>query len=511
MKKISLIFLALCLCLGACLMPMMASATALQDTTAPADTTVPEETTASPATPVVQGSAITEGDASVTHGAASLAGQKPLGGSIKRLETAKAALLYELNTGTLLYTWNPDARMHPASLVKVMTAMVALEEGSLADPVTITSAMLSQLTSLDLFTNFKEGEQLTLGDLVHSCMVTSSNAASALIAIHISGSEASFVSKMNARAKELGCTDTNFVNSHGIPHDSQYTTARDMARILEAALQSEEFRQVFGAETYTIPATNLSEEKELVTTNYFLTKRGISKFYDSRVTGGKSGAASTQDRSIVFTAQSGELNLLGVVMGAEGETGADGSTLRHHGSFEEATVLMNYGFDSFTTAQILFSGKSLAQFQVENSANDIVGRPVSSVSSALPAGTTLEHLSWQYVLDDSLTAPVKKGDVIGAIQVWCGDVCVAQSEMVSMNGARLTDAMQAESDRLAANEDEKDNDGFTQFLMVIGILLGAALVLGALLMILVWTRAAIAQSRSRTRSRRRRQSRRRSR
>ena len=505
MKKISLICIVLCLCLLWGNTALMASATAAgQDTTAPEDTT---ETTqsAAPAAPDIQSSLYTEGDASVIHGAATLDGQKPLGGNVKRLETAKAALLYEMNTDTLLYTWNPDARVHPASLVKVMTAMIALEEGALTDPVTITADMRSQLRGADLQTDFKEGEQITLGDLVHSSMVSSSNASSTMIAIHISGSEGAFVARMNARAKELGCTDTNFVNAHGIPHENQYTTARDMARIVAEALKSEAFCQVFGAKNYTIPATDVSEARELKTTNYFISNQTVQKFYDSRVTGGKSGAASTEDRSVVFTAESGELKLLGVVMGAEGQTEADGYSLKRHGNFEEATALMDYGFNHYSTAQILFSGKSVAQFPVENGANDVVGRPVSSAFSALPAGTTVENLSWQYVLNDTLEAPVEKDAVIGAVQVWCGDVCVAQSDMISMNGAALS-ATAGQTGQQAQRQEE-ENDGFTQFLMVIGILVGAALILGALLMMVMWVRAAAAESRRR----KRRQSRQRSR
>lgn len=497
MKKISLLCVVLCLCLLWSGISVMASATsALPDT---AETTQP----VSPS-PQVQSSLYTGGDASVTRGASTLDGQKPLGGSDKRLETARSALLYELNTETLLYSWNPDERVQPASLVKVMTAMVALEEGELTDPVTITADMLSQLRGADLQTDFKEGEQLTLGDLVHSTMVSSSNASAALIAIHISGSEGAFVAKMNARARELGCANTNFTNSHGIPQDNQYTTARDMARIVAEAVKSETFCQIFGAKNYTIPATNLSEERNLKTTNYFISNQSVQKFYDSRVTGGKSGAVSTEDRSVVFTAESGELKLLGVVMGAVGKTGADGYSLKHHGNFEEATELLNFGFDNYMTAQILFSGKSVAQFSVENGANDVVGRPVSSAFSALPVGTTVEALSWQYVLDEPLEAPVAKGAVIGAVQVWCGDVCVAQSDMVSMNGAGIS----AASGQMPQQGDaQEDNDGVTQFLMVTGILVGAALILGALLMMAVWARGAAAEARRR----KRRQSRQRSR
>ncbi len=502
MKKISVFCLAFCLCLSLVL-PLTAFSTPSQDDA----TTAPPETTQAPAptAPQVQGSVVTEGDAAVSHGANSLDGKVPLGGSQQRLSTAKAAILYEVNTDTLIYSYQADAKVYPASLVKIMTAMLAVEEGDLSETVTVSESILSRLTSADLRTDLKAGETVTLGDLVHSMMVTSSNSAAVIIAEHLAGTETAFVERMNARAKELGCTGTNFVNSHGIPHDNQYTTARDMAKIVLAAIQSEQFREIFGAATYTIPATNLSEARNLKTTNYFISRDVVQKFYDSRVTGGKSGAASTEDRSIAFTAESGSVKLLGIVMGAKGETEEDGYSLKHHGNFEEATELMNYGFDHYTTAQILFEGKSIAQFPVENGANDVVGRPASSAFSALPAGTTVADLSWQYVLAEDLTAPVAAGDVIGAVQVWCGSVCVAQSEMISMNRAAVAvpNAEQPGKTDVTAPVDS----GFVTVLKVLGIILGAVLVIGLLLFGLNMIRTAVLRARRRRRRKNRRRSR----
>lgn len=444
-----------------------------------------------------------EGDA--FSDVSSLDARMSLGGSAQRLETARGALLYEVNTGTMLYTWNPDTRLHPASLVKIMTVLIALEEGSLDDPVAITADMMHSLRESDLSTDLQEGEQVTLGDLVYLSMVASNNASAALIGMHLYRSENAFVERMNQRASELGCENTHFTNSHGIPDEKMYTTARDMARIVLYALENETFCEIFGATNYTIPQTNLSEARSIKTTNYFLSNEVIQKFHDPRVTGGKSGAASTDDRSIVFTAESGGLTLLAVVLGAEGEMEEDGHALKRHGCFEEGAVLMDFGFDHFTSAQILFEGKAMEQFSVAGGANDVVGRPAASVFSALPVGTQLEDLRWEYVLLDSLAAPVEAGQVIGTVRVWSGNFCVAQTDMVSMNRSALAEYQVQEQPR--DGEEEQENDGWTTLLIVLAIIGGAA----AVLMLLVWGLNAIRRAVLTSRRRKRRPNRRRSR
>ena len=487
MKKISLIFLILCLLAQCAGVGAFAAAV-------PEDTTTPPETTAGALAPSPQGDG-------TSH---TLDAQSPLGGQAQKLETARAALLYELNTGTMLYFWNPDARVHPASLVKAVTAMIAVEEGDLSETVTITADMLAVLRESQLYTDLQEGEQVTLGDLVYNTMVTSNNASAVLIAEHMCGTESAFVKKMNQRAKELGCTSTNFVNTHGIPHDRMYTTARDMAKLIGHAIENETFRQIFGAANYTIPATNMSEERNLKTTNYFLSKQVVEKFYDDRVTGGKSGAAATDDRSVVFTAESGGVKLLGVVMGAEGKTASDGVTLIRHGSFEEAAELLKFGFDNYMTAQVLFEDKSMTQFQVQGGANDVAVRPGATVFSALPAGTTAEGLRWEYVLDGELTAPVKAGEKIGKVQVWAGSIRVAEADMITMNGSAVsgTAGVQPDPDNAGGSGSE-----LSTLLMVLGIVAGAVLVI--LLAVVLIGRIRTAALRARRRKRR--ESRRRSR
>ena len=135
-------------------------------------------------------------------------------------------------------------------------------------------------------------------------MVGSANDAAAVIAEHIGTSQGAFVGLMNQRAKELGCENTQFMNANGLSHEEQYTTARDLAKITEAALHNEIFVELFSAIKYTVPATNKSEARELVTTNHLMSTETVRNQFDERVTGGKTGALNTTDRSLICTAES---------------------------------------------------------------------------------------------------------------------------------------------------------------------------------------------------------------
>lgn len=480
MKKSALLCLILCLAL------------LLQCPAAAADE--PEDTTGAGET--------YSADLSVTNGSNTMDAQVPLDGMTKKLSTAKAVVLYEMSTDTLLYAYNADGRVYPASLVKLMTALVALEQGNLTDQVTVTNAMLNSMAADDIKTSLKEGEVYTLQDLIYWMLVSSSNDASVIIAYHIAGGHEGMAALMNQRAAQIGCTGTNFTNAHGFSDTEQYTTARDMGKILLEALKNEDFVAAFSAPTYTIAANGVSAERTLKTTNYFISTDVVKKFYDARVTGGKSGAVNINDRSLVVTAESGSMQLLGIVMGAKGETEEDGYSMKWYGNFEEMEELLHYGFDNFKAAQILSSDRSMQQFTVLNGANDVTGRPVSDGFSALPSAVGTNDLSWRFELDETLTAPVTAGDRIGTVQVWYGNVCVAQSDMVAMNSARVKgETQQTDTTR-------KDTDGsMLAFVKTLGIIFGALAVLFGLYYLYNLIRRSIIRRRRNKRRRSRRRSR----
>lgn len=494
MKKPGLLclLLAVVLTAGAAIYPVTATEpgtdTGVQETTAPPDINIP-------AVPVGT-------DASVTSGCHSVDAKVPLLGSSDRMDYARSAILYEVNSDTLMYAWNPDERMVPASLVKIMTALLALEQGSMESPVTVSASAISNLPNDSVSVNLKAGEILTLEQLMYCMMVTSANDASAVIAEHIGGSQEAFVALMNKRAAELGCTGTHFTNPHGLANPEQYTTARDVTRILREALRHSKFKEIFETAKYTVEKTNLHGERNLTTTNNMqLEERGD---YDYRVSGGRTGANSTTDRCFAGTSEENGLYYITVVMGADSTYKEDGYSLIVNGSFADTVELLDMGYQGCSTSQVLFAGQAMTQYPVINGENAVVAGVDQSCTAVLPRGVTSEDLTWRYAsTDPQLTAPVEKGQRLTYIQVWYGSVCVAQSSLSALNGVAVSAADQTQP----GTDVVEENGGLGVGLAVLGVLLaiigGFAVINYAVKMV----RRAREQSRRRKRRRNRQRSR----
>lgn len=376
------------------------------------------------------------GDLAVTNGCHSIDAAMTLSDEEKLTDTAKAVVLYELNSGTMLYTHNPDTKIYPTSMVKIMTTLVALENCALDDVVTVTRSVLNQVPIGILGADLKVGEEITLRDLLYANMVASATDASVVIADYVGGSINGFLVMMNEKAAELGCLGTNYSNVHGLHDEQTYTTARDIARITEAALENEIFREMFCAAEYTMAATNKHEERTITTTNNMMNPKN-SKYYDKRVTGGKTGATDQGGRCLTLTAEKDGMNILCVVMGAKPTVAANGS-LSAHGSFEESKVLIDYAFSNFEFRQVFFDGQSLAQYPVENGASHVVTQATTSVSTILPKDVDETQLNWVYAKQDNiLSAPIEKGQKLGSAQVWYGAKCLAVTDMTSMHAVAV--------------------------------------------------------------------------
>lgn len=432
-------------------------------------------------------------DVSVTNGCHSLDAQMPLCGSGRTLETAGAAVLYEINSETLMYAWNPDVSMYPASLVKIMTALLAIENGVLTDEITVTANALSALPANASTTDLQAGETITLEELLYCLMVGSSNDASVVIAEYIAGSQQGFVARMNQRAAELGCTGTNFTNSHGLHDDAQVTTARDMAKILTEAARNEQFMAFFGPTQHTVPATNLSQERSVSSTNYMMMpEKGV--YYDSRVTGGRTGITNDRERCLAVTAESNGLRYVSIVLGAVPTFEDDNYTVKRFGNYEETKQLLNMGFDGYSVTQILSNEQAMTQYPVTNGSNHVAAAPADMVSVVLPSSITLQDLSVRYqnVLTN-LTAPIKAGDTLTAVQVWYGNICVAESPIIAMNKSDVRIA--------TAQNNDNETDGYTVFMTVLMIIVALA---GALYIVqFICKRVVRGQHRRRRENRRR--------
>jgi len=441
-------------------------------------------------------------DLSVTGGCHSVDASMQLSDAKDLTETAKAVIVYELGSDTMIYTYNPDQRIYPASMVKLMTALVALEKGDLTEKVAVTKRALSYVAVGSVSAGLVAGEELTLKDLLYCLMTASANDAATVIAEHIGGSQAGFIKMMNERAKELGCKDTNYTNVHGLHEEETYTTARDICRILDFALDNPEFKAMFTAESYTVPATNKHEERIIYTSNYMMSRQTVKKYYDERVTGGKTGSTSQAGRCLAATSKGKGMELLTIVMGAEATYEADGLAVRTFGSFEDTKALLDYVLENFEYRQILFEGQILSQHPVEGGENSVFTKPVETASTVLPVDLDASKLTWIYGDSlGSLKAPIEAGQKISSVQVWYGSLCLAQADLVAANAVRVW----------SAPVDDRIGSGvtFASVMRVIGwvflvIVIIAAVVFGILFLPRLLRRFRILRMRRKRRQNRRR-------
>lgn len=419
----------------------------------------------------------------VTKGCVSLDAQVPLTGDEKLLDTAKAVILYELGSDTLIYGWNPDQKLDPSGMNKIMTALLALELGNPDAIITVSRSALDSVAIGSMSAGLKAGEEISLRDLLFCMMVGSANDAAAVIAEYIGTSQGGFVGLMNQRAQELGCSNTQFMNANGLSHEEQYTTARDLAKITHAALQNDLFVELFSTEKYTVSATNKSEERQVVTTNYLMSKETVRNQFDARVTGGKTGALSTTDRSLICTAESDGKRFLVVLMSAQGTVTADGLSVKTFGSFEETRALLDHGFGQYSVRQVLQNNQVMGQFRVEGGVNDVVGCPSTNVTVSLPVDVTTLDVTYKCVpSNDALIAPVKKGQTIGTVEVWFRGLCVGQCDMIAMYGVDLPGVNNIP---ILPSAEAQATSALRNWLLIGGaILLGLIVVVGMTLMIL---------------------------
>lgn len=249
--------------------------------------------------------------------------------------TSAAAVVMEDTTNTILYAKDMDQSLSPAGAVKIMTCLLALENSQLTDQVTMTETGVSGVTDGGAHISSQLGEVFTMEQCLYAIMLASANDIALQIAEQIGGSVEAFVEKMNSRAQELGCTNTVFTNPTGLPDDNQHTTAHDLALIMQAAINTDGFRDIASATSYTIPATNVSGGARNLTSSFSLTNQTASAYYSGCI-GGRESTTTASGSVLVTAAERNSTTLICVVM-----NGATGQTAN------EAITLMDYGFGNF--------------------------------------------------------------------------------------------------------------------------------------------------------------------
>lgn len=253
-----------------------------------------------------------------------------------------SVILMEESTGTSLYEKNMDEAHYPASITKIMTTLLALENGNLSDMVTFSDDAINNTEGSGIARDY--GEQMTLEQCLYGVMLESANECAYAVAEHVGGTVENFVDMMNAKAKELGCTNTHFANPHGLQDENHYTTAHDMALIAQAAYQNETFRIIIGTKMYTIPPTNKHAEETVLRNHHDMLctyHNANRKYLYPYCVGGKTGYTATANSTLVTYAEKDGMTLICVVMNTQSPN-----------QFIDTVNLFDYAFDNFQVLNV---------------------------------------------------------------------------------------------------------------------------------------------------------------
>ena len=242
---------------------------------------------------------------------------------------AQGAVLLNANTGEVLFGQNEHERYYPASITKLMTALLTIENCGLNDTVTFSATATTNLEAGSVSLKITEGDKLSVKDCLYGLLLKSANEIGNGLAEHIAGSNSKFADMMNARASALGCTGTHFANPHGLNDSNHYTTPYDMALIAREAFKNPTLRQITSTTSYQFPATKLAEERT-ITMGHKMIYPTDSRYYPG-IVGGKTGYTSLAGNTLVTCAERDGITLIAVVMKSKSTHYADTKALLDYG------------------------------------------------------------------------------------------------------------------------------------------------------------------------------------
>lgn len=363
----------------------------------------------------------------------------------------KKILLIDTESERTLIDRMADGRAEPASLTKIMTALVvldAVERGtvSLDQNVTASGEILKDMVEDGSTSNIVPGETMSIRNLLYCILLESANEGCNMLAEAVSGTVQAFVNEMNSKATALGCLDTSFKNPHGLPAEGHYTTPRDMYLITREALKNELFRQICNTAKYTVPATNVSGPRELSNSNGLINSE--SKYYPGNfyefAAGVKTGYTSTAGYCLISTASRETVNLMAIVMGGQAR---DNNGAAVFDNFTDTRKLYDWVFNNFSYIEILSSSELLKEVEVELAAEGekLVLRPQTGLKALLPTDTDLSVFTFDkhiriFAIEkgEKLKAPISAGEVLGEVTLYRDGISYGTVPLVSNAGVELS-------------------------------------------------------------------------
>ncbi len=345
---------------------------------------------------------------------------------------AEGVLLASLDTDEVIYSKNASKKMYPASLTKIMTALVVLKNTKDIDKETIVmpaEALRLISGTGSTVTGFLEGEEVTVRDALAGLLITSGGDVSYALALHYGGTVDGFVEMMNREAEALGMKDTHFANPHGLHDDDHYTTANDLLLVSKAALEYPEFVKLVGASRYKMPATNLYKARTLVTTNFL--QDSSTAYYYKYASGIKTGYTDEAGRCLITTAEKNGYTYLLILLKSPPKN-ASGQSVRYE--FTDSKNIYEWAFTNLEYKTAMNAGTVACEIPVKHSmqADFVALAAEKELASILPKGADDSTVSLKTLpFNDEAVAPIKKGDVLGVAEVYYADELIGTVNLVA--------------------------------------------------------------------------------
>ncbi|WP_312641595.1 D-alanyl-D-alanine carboxypeptidase family protein [Hydrogenoanaerobacterium sp.] len=358
--------------------------------------------------------------------------------------TAEAAYLVNLNTGDVIYEKNADKKMYPASLTKLMTCILAFELVDDLDNTTVTAKayIYDEFYGKNVSTgDIRRGEIMTMRQLIYAMLMQSANEAASIVADYLGdGSIAYFTEMMTERAKELGCTGTNFTNPHGLFDENNYTTAKDMYLIAKHAIGIPGFLEIASTTHYQVGSTNIHDSLAWNTTNKMMVKG--TQYYYAPVKGLKTGTLDESGKCFVSTASLNGFDYLCVVLGAPLMDDENGREIGNN-AFTDTKQLYQWAFDTFSIKTLMEKGSDITEIPLRLAKNTDHMKLESSerFTSLVPDEIEPSSVVLEYDLPEHITAPVKKGDEVGKVRLILAGEQIGEVPLVATSSAERSQVL----------------------------------------------------------------------
>ncbi|MDI6816109.1 MAG: D-alanyl-D-alanine carboxypeptidase family protein [Actinomycetota bacterium] len=320
---------------------------------------------------------------------------------------APAAILIDERTGEVLWEKNADERRAAASTTKMMTAILALEREEMDDTITVGEEVAD---AGPYGIKLTVGEQLVLKDLLYALMLNSANDSALVIADHIGGDVGKFIELMNTKATRIGAFNTHYANPHGLSDKTQYTTARDLARIARYGLNNEDFKTIVSTTEWKL---NRSDPKKLTVVENRNQLLGLYPF----ATGIKTGYIREAGYCLVSSAETDTISMIAVVLGSSS----------YQRLFNESQQVLDYGFSLYEKKKLITKGHKHEMVALKYGDElDLVAKDdvEANVRRSLETSTTIS-------LESDIDYPIKKGQVLGKIKVYQAGRKVASTDLIA--------------------------------------------------------------------------------